>query len=142
MPVKANVEDLNSDRSYGRMKAHMNTVAGNEALVYEGAERYAQLGVFGLAPGLIKTDIRSRTYGTSARRWRVLEWLIGKLTPSAEAYAKTIGPLLVSPELEGRSGECFNRKGRLIRRSPRLSPSHARAYVAASEALVAAKSPA
>jgi NAD(P)-dependent dehydrogenase (short-subunit alcohol dehydrogenase family) len=136
------IDDLNSEKSYAFMRAHMNTVVGNEALVYEGAERYPRLGVFGLAPGFIKTDIRGHTFGPNSRLWHLMEWLIGLLTPTADAYAATIGPVLISPELEGRTGESFDRKGKLIRRSPKLSPSYVRDYITASEALVAVKSPA
>jgi NAD(P)-dependent dehydrogenase (short-subunit alcohol dehydrogenase family) len=136
------IDDLNSEKSYGVMRAHSNTVGGNEALVYEGAERYPYLGVFGLAPGIIKTGIRGHAFGSHSPLWHLMEWLIGLFTPSADDYAKNIGPLLVSPELEGRTGECFNRKGKLIQRSTKLTPSYVQAYIAASEALVAIKSPA
>jgi hypothetical protein len=39
------------------------------------------------------------------------EWIIGLLTPSPEAYAERITPLLVSPDLEGHSGAMFDSNG-------------------------------
>ena len=34
------------------MQVHMNTVAGNEALVFDSAERYPDVDFFGLTRGL------------------------------------------------------------------------------------------
>ena len=46
-------EDLNCEKSYGAMRAHMNTVAGNEALVFDCAKRYPHVSSFGLNPGSV-----------------------------------------------------------------------------------------
>lgn len=79
--ITGDIDDLNSEKSYGVMRAHSNTVGGNEALVYEGAERYPYLGVFGLAPGIIKTGIRGHAFGSHSPLWHLMEWLIGLFTP-------------------------------------------------------------
>jgi NAD(P)-dependent dehydrogenase (short-subunit alcohol dehydrogenase family) len=42
-----NPDDLNSERVYRQIPVHMNTVAGNEALVLHAARAYPQLRVFG-----------------------------------------------------------------------------------------------
>jgi hypothetical protein len=63
--------------------------------------------------------------------------MTGLLAPSAETYAERLTPLLVSPDLEGHNGAMFDRKGLAILSSPKLTDSHVKAFIAASEALVA-----
>ncbi|MDY7229593.1 SDR family NAD(P)-dependent oxidoreductase [Hyalangium rubrum] len=129
--------DLNAEKSYSGMAVHMNTVAGNEMLVIDSAKRYANASFFGLNPGLIKTNIRSNFLGEGSLRFRFIEWMIGLLAPSAETYAETVTPLLVSPDLEGHSGAMFDKKGDAILPSAKLTDDHVRAFLADSEALVA-----
>ncbi|HEX6684503.1 MAG TPA: SDR family NAD(P)-dependent oxidoreductase [Candidatus Limnocylindrales bacterium] len=131
------LDDLNAEKSYKAMAVHMNTVAGNEMIVLDAVNRYPQMNFFGLNPGLIKTDIRSNFLGAGSVRHRLTEWLIGHLAPSADDYAQRIAPLLVSPDLEGRSGTMFDRKGRAILPSPKLTGGHIDAFMSASRALVA-----
>lgn len=128
-------DDLNSERAYKVMTAHMNTVAGNEALVVDSAHRYSDLDIFGLNPGLIKSSIRSNLMGADSLQHRIMEWLIGKLAPSADDYAARILPLLVSPDLDHRSGAFFNRKAQAILPSNGMIEAYAARYVVASEAL-------
>jgi NAD(P)-dependent dehydrogenase (short-subunit alcohol dehydrogenase family) len=128
--------DLNSEKSYSAMPVHMNTVAGNEMLVLDAAKRYPQLNVFGLNPGIIKTNIRDNFLGAGSFKSRLVESLIGLLNVNADTYAARIAPLLVSPDLEGHSGAMFNQKGDAVLPSPKLSDeSHVNAFLAASEAL-------
>jgi NAD(P)-dependent dehydrogenase (short-subunit alcohol dehydrogenase family) len=129
--------DLNSERSYRPLPAHMNTVAGNEILVLTGARRYPHLNVFGLNPGLIKTNIRDNFLGKGSLKSRLMETVIGLLTPTADAYAQRIAPLLVSPDLETHSGALFDSKGNPILPSEGLSDAHMKTFVAVSEALLA-----
>lgn len=129
--------DLNSEKSYRAMPAHMNTVAGNEILVLDGAKRYPHLNVFGLNPGLIKTNIRSNFLGGKPVLFPLVEGLIGLLMPNANEYAERIVPLLVSPDLETRSGALFNSKGNPILPSPGMSDAHQQAFMTASDALLA-----
>lgn len=130
-------DDLNAERAYRGMTVHMNTVAGNELLVLESAARYPNACFFGLNPGLIKTNIRSNFLGEDTLRFRLVESMIGLLMPTPDEYAARIVPLLVSPELEAHSGALFDRKARAILPTPKLlDASHAKAFMAASEALV------
>lgn len=106
--------DLNAERSYAATRVHMSTVALNEALVLDGVARYPDVGFFGLNPGLVKTNIRANFLGEGSLRHRVIETVLGWFTPSAEAYAERIAPLLLAPELEGRTGVMFGAKGQAI----------------------------
>lgn len=129
-------DDLNAEKSYNAMAAHMNTVAGNEMLVLDAVDRYPQIRTFGLNPGLIKTNIRSNFMGHRKLFSGLLETVIGLLSPSPELYAENIVPLLVSPDLEKYNGVSFNRKGLGILPSPGMSADHIRAFLSASGALV------
>jgi hypothetical protein len=131
------LDDLNSEKSYGRWTAHMNTVAGNEVLVLYASKRYPNANFFGLNPGFIKTNIRSYLFGGDTLFYRSTEWMMGLIASSPESYAERLTPLLVSPDLEGHSGAMFDRKGWAILPSPKLTDSsYVNAYIAASEALV------
>jgi NAD(P)-dependent dehydrogenase (short-subunit alcohol dehydrogenase family) len=57
------LDDLTAERAYGRWAVHMNTVAGNEILVLDAAERYPHANFFGLNPGFVTTNIRSNLLG-------------------------------------------------------------------------------
>jgi NAD(P)-dependent dehydrogenase (short-subunit alcohol dehydrogenase family) len=130
--------DLNAEKNYSAMTVHMNTVAGNEMLVLDAAKRYPHATFFGLNPGLIKTNIRDNFLGKDSLKSRLVESIIGLFTPSAEAYAERITPLLVSPDIEAHSGAMFNQKGVAILPSPALTDSaHISKFLAESEALVA-----
>lgn len=129
--------DLNAEQSYSAMAAHMNTVAGNEMLVLDGARRYPHLTFFGLNPGLIKTGIRNNFLGQGSLKSRITETLIGLLTPTPEQYAQKMLPLLLSPDLERYSGSFFNRKAQAILPSPGLDAQHIRQFIAAAEHLLA-----
>lgn len=130
-------DDLNAEKSYSAMRVHMNTVAGNEMLVLDAAQRYTHATFFGLNPGIIKTNIRDNFLGKDTFKSRFVEWIIGLMNPSAEIYAERLIPLLISPDLEAHSGAMFDHKGFAILPSPKLTnPSHVKAFIAASEALV------
>jgi len=130
--------DLNAEKSYSPMTCHMNTVAGNEMLVLDAVKRYPHATSFGLNPGLIKTNIRDNFLGKDSLKSRIIETLIGLFMPSPEAYAQRTVPLLVSPDIEGRSGAMFNQKGIAIVPSPQLADTeHVQKFLQESEALVA-----
>jgi NAD(P)-dependent dehydrogenase (short-subunit alcohol dehydrogenase family) len=129
-------DDLNAEKSYDAFAVHMNTVAGNEMLVLDGAKRYANANFYGVNPGLIKTNIRDNYFGENSLKSRVIERLIGLLTPSAATFAKRLTPLLVSPDLEGHSGAMFDQKCNAVLPSPGLTDSYVSAYMAASEQLL------
>ena len=133
-------DDLNTEKSYGALRAHWNTVAGNEMLVIDAAKRYPNVTVFGLNPGGIKTNIRDNLFGKDSLKSRVFEGMLGLFTPTADAYADRLTPLLVSRDLEGHSGAMFDRKGQAILPSPKLTDSsYVNAFITGSEALVAAR---
>lgn len=130
--------DLNAEKSYAAMTVHMNTVAGNEMLVLDAAARYPELTVFGLNPGLIKTNIRDNFLGKGSLRSRFAETLIGWMTPTPERYAERIVPLLVSPDVEAHGGAMFDAKGHAVEPTPALTDrGRVEAFLAESDALVA-----
>lgn len=130
-------DDLNAEKSYKAMPAHMNTVAGNEMLVLDAAKRYPHATFFGLNPGLIKTNIRDNFFGKGSLQSRAMETLIGLLTPTADTYAQRITPLLLTSDIEGHSGALFNNKGQAILPSAGLTDEHIRKFMAASEVVAA-----
>ncbi|CUW46317.1 hypothetical protein [Novacetimonas hansenii] len=75
--------------------------------------------------------------GADSLKHRIMEWLIGKLAPSADDYAARILPLLFSPDLNHRSGAFFNRKAQAILQSDGMTTAYAERYVGASEVLAA-----
>lgn len=118
------------------MPAHMNTVAGNEALVLDAVRRYPDINVYGLNPGLIKTNIRSNFLGAGSLRHRLVEWLLGLLTINADAYARRITPLVFSPDIDSVSGIHFNNKGIAILPSEVMTETYVQQYIESSEALL------
>jgi hypothetical protein len=72
--------------------------------------------------------------------FRLLEGVIGLLTPSPAQYARRMTPLLVSPGIEPHSGALFDQKARAILPSEGLTEAYMRQFTAASEALLARKS--
>lgn len=115
----------------------MNTVAGNEALVLDAAKRYPKLNVFGLNPGLIKTNIRANLLGgEGSLRQTFVETLLGIFTPTPETYAKRVVPLLFASELEDKSGAMFNQKAQAILPSEAFNAAHVAAFIEESEALL------
>lgn len=130
------ITDLNSERDYKAMKAHGNTVAGNEALVIAGDTRFPGPSFFGMAPGVIKTDIRANFLGEGSAAHRVTESLIGLLAQSADSYARRMLPLLFTPALEGHSGAMFGSKGTPVRPSRGFDKTYALRYLSESETLL------
>jgi NAD(P)-dependent dehydrogenase (short-subunit alcohol dehydrogenase family) len=135
------LDDLTGERSYDAMKVHMNTVAGNEALVLDGKQRYPAVLFFGLNPGLIKTNIRANFMGEGSVTHRVVEFFIGLFMQSPDAYAERIVPLLFAPELEGRSAVMFGAKANAILPTEGMDAARAAALISASEKTVAAVVP-
>jgi hypothetical protein len=68
---------------------------------------------------------------------KIAEGLTSFMTIEPEVYAERMAALLVSPDLEGRSGAMFNNKAEAIFPSRDLAePSCARAIVEASDRIV------
>lgn len=119
------------------MRTHGHTVAGNEVLVFDGSRRCPHLDAFGPNPGFVNTNIRSNLFG-SQTLLKVVEFLTAFMTVSPETYTRRIVPLLVAPDLGGRSGAMFNNKAEAILPSAKSTdPSYAAALMKASEDLVA-----
>lgn len=130
-----NVDDLNSEKEYPTY-AHMNTVAGNEALVSYFANLYPNINFYGLNPGLIKTNIRSHKLGSGSFRHRMVETIIGLLMISTETYAKRIVPLFFSKDIESRSGAYFNQQARAILPSTVMTEAYVNQFIDASRKLL------
>jgi NAD(P)-dependent dehydrogenase (short-subunit alcohol dehydrogenase family) len=128
--------NLNTEPDYSGTKAHMNTVAANEALVLAGADGLPGPAYFGLNPGLIKTDIRSNYMGEGSILHRLTETLIGLLSQSADAYAKRLVPLLFAPDLDGRTGMMFDNKAQPILPSRGLDKDRIDRFMTASHTLL------
>ena len=131
-------DDLNSEKRYESMAAHMNTVAGNEAFVLHAAKAYPRFGVYGLNPGLIKSDIRANVLGgRNSLKFKLVEGLIGLVMMSAEKYAARLAPVLLAPELEGHTGVHFNQKGIAIKPSEAMTGEYAERLMTAADAVLA-----
>lgn len=130
-------DNLNSEKNYRPFTAHANTVAGNEILVLGAKDRLPGPAFFGLAPGLVKTGIRSNYLGEGSLTHKLLETAIGIFAQSPETYAKRIVPILFAPELEGRTELMFNSKAQPILPTQGLDKAHVDRFMSASEALLA-----
>jgi len=134
---QAAVDDLNCEKSYARWPAHMNSVAGNEALVFDAAKRYPNIDLFGLNPGFVQTDIRDEIF---FKRGGILNrigyWLTSFLTSTPEDYAQRVLPLFIAPELSGQSGKYFDKKANAILPSKWVNDANCEKLIRASEALI------
>jgi len=126
-------DDLNTERSYSVMRAHGNTLAGNEALALGADGAFPGPDYFGLGPGLIKTGIRENYLGRGGSLgYKLFEGAIGLLMQSPEKYASRVVPLLFTPQLDGRSGLLFNRLGKPVLPSAGFDRDHVARYMKAS----------
>lgn len=141
---KFNIDDLNAEQSYqgGMGPSHMNTIAGNEALVLDYASKSNEILFFGLNPGLIKTSIRSNMYtGVMKIVGPIIEGLIGLFGTTPAMYAKTIVPLLFSKTLDEHNGSMFNPKAQPVKASEHFTkdPELVKKMISKSEELVQSK---
>ncbi|MCU1648096.1 MAG: putative oxidoreductase protein [Nocardia sp.] len=125
-----------TEKNYKPMVAHANTIAGNEVLILGAKDRFPGPAFFGLAPFLIKTDIRSNYLGDGSITHRLVETAAGIFMQSPESYAKRMVPLLFCPELEGRTELMFGHKAQPILPTPGLDRAYVNRYMSASEALL------
>lgn len=130
-------DDLNTEANYSVMRAHGNTLAGNEALALGADGVFPGPSYFGLGPGLIKTGIRENYLGRNGGLgYKMFEGAIGLLMQSPEKYASRVLPLLFTPQLEGRSGVLFNRLGEPVLPTPGFDRDHVARYMRVSNALL------
>jgi len=88
---------------------------------------------FGLGPGLIKTGIRENFMGRDGGLgYRLFEGAVGLFLQSPDEYARRIVPLLFTPELNGRTGILFNRKGRPTSPSKGFDPAYVARFMSAT----------
>lgn len=128
-------DDLNSEGDYSAMKTHMSTVAGNEALVFDTAQRFPKVGVYGLNPGLIKTAIRSNFLGDGTLKSRLVEGVIGLVFQNTVQYAERVVPMMTATELENHSPAFFDNYGKAIL-SEGFPQSYVEKYISKSETLL------
>lgn len=120
----ATLDDFNSERNYSFFPVHMNTVVGNEALVTHYAATLGGKGVnvYGLNPGIIRTEIRDNYLGKGSWMSFFAETLIGWFTPSAEAYVeRTLMHVIASPLLEDKTGTLINNARKVLSPNPFLT---------------------
>jgi hypothetical protein len=100
----------------------MRTVVGNEALVTFVADKVPGANVYGLNPGLIRTEIRDGYLGKDTWFSYAVESLIGLFCQSAETFAeKTLLPLMVAPELDSANKMLIDSDGTLLPANPFLA---------------------
>lgn len=115
-----NPDDMNADPvKYGFLAAHMNTVAANEAIVLHYAKKTKPFNIYGLNPGMVKTNIRTNLTGTGFLA-RTMENIMGFFVQSPEDYASNIVPLLVTPEIENHDGAMFDNKANGLLKSTNI----------------------
>ncbi|WP_081272378.1 SDR family NAD(P)-dependent oxidoreductase [Mycobacteroides immunogenum] len=132
-----NPKDLNAEREYSGLGAHINTVAANEALVIAGARgEHPGLAFFGLSPGIIKTGIRSNFLGDGSLTHRLTEAAAGLFMQSPEQYAARMVPLLFAPDLDKYNGIMFNNKAKPILASEGMDLPYAKEFIASSQNLL------
>jgi hypothetical protein len=130
-------EDLNTNAKYTVMRAHGNTLAGNEALALGADGMFPGPNYFGLGPGLIKTGIRENYLGRNGNLgYKLFEGAVGVFMQSPEKYAGRIVPLLFTPQLEGKSGVLFNRLGKPVLPSKGFDREHVARYMKATDELL------
>lgn len=115
-----NPDDMNAEPdNYGFIAAHMNTVAANEALVLHYAKETKPFNIFGLNPGLLKTNIRSNLTGTGFLA-RTMENVLAFFSQTPEGYASKVVPLLVTPDIENNAGAMFDNKANGLLKSTNI----------------------
>lgn len=118
------LDDFNWETKWTNLgwDAHMQTVIGNDALVGHLTKKYKNVNVYGLNPGLIKTDILSGLLGQGSILLKLQQTVIGIVTPTMSNYIDGspdhvgLKNLLVSPLLENMGGSYFNQIGEPIQR--------------------------
>lgn len=120
-PSTPQLDDFNWDnKPFAWYQAHQHTVVGNDALVMGLAKRHAEVNVYGLNPGIMKTGIMSTTLGEGSFLWHLQQLVIEAIAPAVDDYVPTVLQLMATPELESLSGAFFNQGGEQISAVPWL----------------------
>jgi NAD(P)-dependent dehydrogenase (short-subunit alcohol dehydrogenase family) len=111
-------DDLCGERHYSGVRAYTQSKLANVMFTYELADRLAGSGVTAncVYPGLVATDLLRERWWWRTPYFAPL-WRRVFLTPEQGAMAALYAA--TDPELEGVSGVCIDRHGRLRRTSPR-----------------------
>jgi len=119
----AKLGDFNAEKSYSAIPVHMTTVVGNEALVsYLNGEFKGAVNVYGLNPGIIRTEIRDNYLGKGSWLSSIAETIISWFTPSPEWYAEnTLVHVVASKELEDKPGALIDQKRKILAPNPFLT---------------------
>jgi hypothetical protein len=105
-------------------------------LVIDGESRYLGVNVYGLNPGVVKSNSRSVMLGEGSIKHRLVEGPIGILCGGPDEYAEPMAPLIVSPEIEHCSGAMFHKRSEAILPSPAMGDgAYVRRFMEASERL-------
>lgn len=120
-PDVPQLDDFNWDTvPFHCWRAHKNGVIGNDALVLGLEKRHPDVNVYGLNPGVIKTEIISDFLRTTVGEGMVIfqQMVIGAICPSATDYAGgALLQLLATPHIENLTGGFFNQGGEQIKPS-------------------------
>lgn len=129
--------DLNAEKTYapGMGITHENTVVANEALVHHWAAQGKK--VYGLNPGMVRTNIRANVHGNGFLGSAV-ETVLSWLTPTPAQYARAIVPAIVAPELDAAPGTMLGQAGQPILPTPALTdPTYVAQWIGELEQLYA-----
>ncbi len=114
---KVSLEDFNSDRTYNSSRAHLHSIAGNDALVLGLRKRHPELLIWGINPGLVSSDIRANSYRlhTLGKIW---EGVVSVHALSPDFFASTVLlHIVANPQLSPFVFAWSNR-------SKAIAPSH------------------
>lgn len=131
-------DDLNQEKSYSAYRCHMNTVAGNEAIVVHYSDN-EHFNIYGLNPGIVKTNIRDNYLGKNSWVSKVLESFIGWFNKSPEQYAEIITPLLTNSALDADNGSFYDNNAKKIPASKGFDKEYADKYIRKSKELLDSK---
>lgn len=131
-------DDLNQENNYKFNVAHMNTVAGNECLVVDAANKHSNFKVFGMNPGLVKTNIRDNLLGTGILS-KAIEGIVGWWNPTPEEYAQTVLPAMLSPKLKEYNGIHLSKHGSLLSGTEGITKDYASNYIYKADELLKLK---
>jgi hypothetical protein len=126
--LRAVAHRLGVDRPAGRPPARVFVMG------FPGA---GNVGSLDLNAGAVSTGIRSNFMGEGSLKHRMLESVLRLMTPTPQTYAGRIAPLLASPDISGRSGTMFDRKGNAVLPSDGLTERYVADYLEAATRLVA-----
>jgi NAD(P)-dependent dehydrogenase (short-subunit alcohol dehydrogenase family) len=107
---KVDLDDMQSIKNYGAMKAHGNTHAANEMFIQQLAKRFPEVEVFGFSPGVVHSDAYNAWLGDTWKGW-IADKLIGLFGKSVDDYTENMIHTIATDKLKGKSGLYFDNSG-------------------------------